>query len=268
MQWDSPWGRGFPGWHIECSAMSHKYLGETLDIHTGGPDNIFPHHECEIAQSESIHEKPFARYWVHCGWLEIDGGKMAKSKGRMYTIPELFEMGYTGRDLRLFLLRSSYRRPLPFDLDLLDQAKAERERFQNFVSYEMAERPDGPADPEVAALIASAAEEFEAALRDDLNTARAFAVWHEFTTAINKRGVSRPDAEAAVAFLRRCDEVFDVLDADDAGDLESEIEALIAERQQARADKNWARADEIRDELLARGIELLDTPQGVRWKRR
>ena len=116
MQWDSPWGRGFPGWHIECSAMSRTYLGDTLDIHTGGPDNKFPHHECEIAQSEGCNDKTYVNYWVHCGWLEIGGRKMSKSKGKLYTVPEMLEMGYDGRDLRMLMLKQHYRAPLPFDL--------------------------------------------------------------------------------------------------------------------------------------------------------
>ncbi len=267
MQWDSPWGKGFPGWHIECSAMSHKYLGETLDIHTGGPDNIFPHHECEIAQSESIFNKTFTRYWVHCGWLEIGGGKMSKSKGEMYTLPELFEMGYDGRDLRMFLTRQSYGGPLPFDLDLLDQAKAERGRFQNFVSYEMRERPEGPDNPAVGAAIDAARAAFRAALEDNINTAGAMAALHTFTTEINRIGPNRSEAENVIAFMRECDAVFGILDPDGARSLDEEIEQLIAERQAARDKKNWARSDEIRDELLARGIELLDTAQGVRWKK-
>ena len=155
MQWDSPWGRGFPGWHIECSAMARKYLGDTFDIHTGGPDNKFPHHECEIAQSEGCTGKTYVRHWVHCGWLEIGGRKMSKSKGKLYTIPELFDMGYTGRDLRLFMLKQHYRAPLPFDLEMLDEAKKLRMKLNNFVSNEMGDDPRAET-PAIAELIETA----------------------------------------------------------------------------------------------------------------
>jgi cysteinyl-tRNA synthetase len=267
MQWDSPWGRGYPGWHIECSAMSRKYLGETFDIHTGGPDNIFPHHECEIAQSESANEKPFVRYWVHCGWLTLGGEKMSKSKGQLYTIPELVEMGYDGRDIRMFLIRQHYRAPLPFQLEVLDDARQQRARINNFVHYEMTNRPEGDLNPAVAEAVESARAEFREALEDNLNTSRAFAVIHELMTTVNRLQPARADAETVVAFMREADRVLDILDDAPAEVLDEDIERLIEERLQARKDKNFARADEIRDELAARGIELLDTPQGTRWKR-
>jgi cysteinyl-tRNA synthetase len=242
MQWDSPFGRGFPGWHIECSAMSRRYLGDTLDIHTGGPDNKFPHHECEIAQSESVTGKPFVRYWVHCGWVEIGGQKMSKRAGKLYTIPDLVEMGYSGPDLRLYLLKQHYRSPLPFDLERLDEAKRIRSRLDNFVFHEMAGRPDAPRKPEIARAAAKARADFRAALEDDLNTSAALAVVHEF------------------------DAVFDVL-ASPSAEGDAAIDALVAERDAARSARDYARADALRDELAARGIELLDTPQGTRWRR-
>ncbi len=267
MQWDSPWGKGYPGWHIECSAMAKKYLGETLDIHTGGPDNKFPHHECEIAQTESITGRPFVRYWVHCGWLEIGGGKMSKSKGELYTIPELTEMGYEGADIRLFLLRSHYRAPLPFDLELLDEAKTVRARLDNFVYHEMTERPDGTANPDLPKLLADTRRRFKEALEDDLNTSAALAALFELMHAVNKAQPGREDAERVVALVREFDEVFDVLSPPPQQDLDAEIQSLIEERDTARAERNFARADEIRDELAARGIELIDTDGGTRWKK-
>jgi len=266
MQWDSPWGRGFPGWHIECSAMSRKYLGDTFDIHTGGPDNKFPHHECEIAQSESVTDKPFVRFWLHCGYLNIGGQKMAKRAGKLYTIPELLEMGYDGRDVRMFLIRSHYRAPLECTLDLIDEAKQQRSRINNFFGYEMRERPEGDAHAAVAAAIDEARTLFREALEDDLNTAKAFGVVHEFMSAINRLQPSRVDAEAVVAFMREINAVLDILD-DEPVTVDENIERLIEERNAARAAKNFARADEIRDELLQNGIELLDTPQGTRFKR-
>jgi len=268
MQWDSPWGRGFPGWHIECSAMSRKYLGDTFDIHTGGPDNIFPHHECEIAQSESVTGKPFVRFWVHCGWLTIGGEKMAKRAGRMYTVPELVETGYAGADIRLFLVKQHYRAPLPFRLELLDEAREIRRRFNNFVHHEMAERPEGPDDPAVAAAIEDARGRLRAALEDDLNTSEALAVLHGFMTTVNRIGPARGDAARAAGFLREADRVFAFLDEPPAAAaLDEEVEGLIAEREAARKARDFERADRIRDDLLARGIELLDTPQGTRWRR-
>jgi cysteinyl-tRNA synthetase len=267
MQWDSPFGRGFPGWHIECSAMSRKYLGDTLDIHTGGPDNKFPHHECEIAQSECVTGVPFVRHWIHCGWLEIGGEKMSKRAGALYTVPELIEKGYTGADLRLYLLRTHYRSPLPFDLALLDEAAKTRTKLDHFVGYEMAERPAGPDRPDVARAIETARRDFAAALDDDLNTSAALAVVHTFMTAVNRAEPARADAERAVALMREFDRIFGVLSDTTARTGEdAEIDALVAERDAARAAKDWARADGIRNQLAERGIEIYDSPQGTRWR--
>jgi len=221
MQWDSPWGKGFPGWHIECSAMSRKYLGDTFDIHTGGPDNIFPHHECEIAQSESVTGETFVRYWVHVGWLTIGGDKMAKRAGKLYTVPELVEMGYEGPDIRLYMLKQHYRKPLPFDLELLDEAKRIRKRINNFVFYEMANRPEDFEKDAVKAEIEEARERFQAALSDDLNTSGALAVIHGFMTAVNKLEPSNADAALVVEFVREWDGVFAILDDEPEDDLDT-----------------------------------------------
>ncbi|MEM8885725.1 MAG: cysteine--tRNA ligase [Planctomycetota bacterium] len=266
MQWDSPWGSGFPGWHIECSAMSRTLLGDTLDIHTGGPDNKFPHHECEIAQSESVTGKTFVNLWMHCGWLEIGGKKMAKRAGKAYTVPELHELDYDGRDLRYLMLKQHYRAPLPFTLDLLDEAKSARKGVNNFVHYLMPERPEGPDQPAVADAIAKAREQFDAALRDDLNTSAAFAAMHELMTAVNRAEPGRADAERVVETMQGFNVVLDILDPAPAA-IDDDVEELIAQRNEARANKDFATSDRIRDDLLARGIELVDTPQGTRWKK-
>jgi len=269
MQWDSPWGRGFPGWHIECSAMSRKYLGDSFDVHTGGPDNRFPHHECEIAQSECVTGVPFVRFWVHCGYLEIGGAKMAKRAGRIYTIPELLEQGYAGRDIRLFLLKQHYRAPLPFDLSLLDEARTIRARLDNFVRFEMAERPPGEPDPRVADAIEKARADARSALEDDLNTSEVLAAVHGLVHRVNALSPCAADAAAAVACLRDIDRVLGVLDPEpEAAEADPEIEALLAQREAARASRDFAEADRIRDALAERGVEVLDTPAGPRWRRR
>jgi cysteinyl-tRNA synthetase len=269
MQWDSPFGRGFPGWHIECSAMARKYLGDTLDVHTGGPDNKFPHHECEIAQSECETGTTFVRHWLHCGFLEISGEKMSKRAGVLYGMPDLAARGFDGADVRLFLLRHHYRAPLPFDLGLLEDAKKTRAKLNNFVHYEMTSRPEGPAKPDVGERIEAARQSFREALENDLNTSAALATIHEFMTAINRLEPSAADAATVVACMQDFDRVFDVLDVPEAapGGDDAEIDALVAERDAARAAKDFARADAIRDELTARGIELLDGSEGTRWRR-
>ena len=268
MQWDSPFGRGFPGWHIECSAMSRKYLGDTLDIHTGGPDNKFPHHECEIAQSECVTGEPFVRFWVHSGWLEIAGEKMSKRAGTLFTVPELMERGYTGADLRVYLLKQHYRSPLPFEFPLLDEARRIRQRIANFVEHELTERPEGPDQEEISQAIEEARNDFRAALEDDLNTSAALASIHAFMSRVNRAAPGRADAERAGALMRELDAIFDILGEDEAGGDDGEIDALVAERDAARSEKDWDRADALRDELTQRGVELLDSPQGTRWRRR
>ncbi|MHC4954848.1 MAG: cysteine--tRNA ligase [Planctomycetota bacterium] len=268
MQWESKFGSGYPGWHIECSAMARKHLGDTIDIHTGGPDNKFPHHECEIAQSESVTGKPFVRYWMHCGWLEIGGSKMAKRAGKAYSIPELIGMGYDGRDLRYLMLKQHYRAPLPFTLELLDEAKRARATFSNFLGFELEKRPEGPEDPKITEAIDATRKRFNEALADDLNTSAAFAALHELMGAVNRAEPSAADAARVVEFFREADHVFGILDDPKAAeDLDAEIEGLIGQRDAARAAKDFATSDRIRDELKARGIELIDTAQGTRWKR-
>ena len=269
MQWDSPWGRGFPGWHIECSAMSKAYLGETLDIHTGGPDNKFPHHECEIAQSEGCNGETICEV---LGTLRLVGNWRTKNeqeqRGKLYTVPELLEMGYTGKDLRMLMLKQHYRAPLPFDLELLDEAKKLRVKLNNFVAFEMPRRPEGPSQPAVEKTINECREKFKSALEDDLNTSVAFAIMYELMTTINRLEPSADDAKLVLEFMAELDNVFGIIDFEEqVVALDAEIEGLIAERNQARADKNFQRSDEIRDLLLSKGIVLVDTPQGTEWRK-
>jgi len=213
--------------------------------------------------------KRFVRHWIHCGWLEIGGEKMSKRAGALFTIPELIEKGYTGADLRLYLLRTHYRSPLPFDLSLLDEAAKTRAKLDHFVHYEMAERGDGPDQPAVAQAIDTARRDFAAALEDDLNTSVALAAIHTFMTAVNRAEPHRADAARAIAAMREFDAIFGVLsDAPASGADDAEIDALVAERDAARAAKSWGRADQIRDELATRGIELLDSAAGTRWRRK
>jgi cysteinyl-tRNA synthetase len=271
MQWDSPWGRGFPGWHIECSAMSRKYLGDTLDIHTGGEDNAFPHHECEIAQSESLTGKTFVNYWLHTRFLLVDGAKMSKSKGTMYTIDDLEERAVSIRVLRYFLLSAHYRAAMNFTFEALDGAKTTVDGLDAMVRgiAESASRPDRA---EVAAACDKAGREFLAALQDDLNISSALSAVHEFRAFVNKSGPYSPGDVAHVrARIAAFDSVLglDLLAAPTsaaAGD--AAIDALVAERQAARKAKDFAKSDAIRKELDAKGIVVEDTPNGVRWFRK
>ena len=204
---------------------------------------------------------------VHCGWLEIGGRKMSKSKERLYTVPELLEMGYTGKDLRMLMLKQHYRAPLPFDLELLDEAKKLRVKLNNFVAFEMPRRPEGPSQPAVEKTINECREKFKAALEDDLNTSVAFAIMYELMTTINRLEPSADDAKLVLEFMAELDNVFGIIDFEEqVVDLDAEIEGLIAERNQARADKNFQRSDEIRDLLLSKGIVLVDT-QGTEWRK-
>jgi cysteinyl-tRNA synthetase len=269
MKWESPWGVGYPGWHLECSTMSQKYLGDTIDIHTGGEDNIFPHHECEIAQSEGSTGKPFVKYWLHVRFLQVDGAKMSKSKGNFYTLKDLLAKGFDPMAIRYTLISAHYRQQLNFTFDSIDASAGAIKRLKEFVTN--MDAASGESDnPEVTALCERVLADFEKELDDDLNIAGALAHVFDFVREINKLDVSAADGARAVATIRKIDTVLGVLPEAGAGDeaLDAEIDALIAERQQARADKNFARADEIRDQLAARGITLKDTPDGVRWERK
>ncbi|MBR2675186.1 MAG: cysteine--tRNA ligase [Mogibacterium sp.] len=269
--WESPWGMGRPGWHIECSTMAKKHLGETIDIHGGGQDLTFPHHENEIAQSEACNAAPFARYWMHNGYINIDGRKMSKSLGNFFTVRDIREH-YSGDIIRFFLLSGHYRSPINFSDALMEQSKQGYERIATAIEtleFLAENGSDEPAADE-ASKIASMdkfREKFVEAMDDDLNTADGIAAIFELVSEINttvKDGSSKSYAKEA---LKRIKELTDVLgifnkEEEESG-LGDDIQALIDERQTARAEKNWARADEIRDELAAMGITLKDTPQGV-----
>ncbi|MCB9899529.1 MAG: cysteine--tRNA ligase [Planctomycetes bacterium] len=267
MQWDSPWGRGFPGWHIECSAMSQQYLGTTFDIHTGGEDNIFPHHECEIAQAEGASDAPFVRYWMHARHLKLEGGKMSKSAGTFYTVGDLVEMGHAPEAVRFLLIRSQYRQVLNFTLDGLAEAAGSIRRLRLFEA-ELLERADGAAPGEPPAWVAEAVRRFDASMDDDLNMSGALDGVFTLLNEGHRHQPKGADAASALSALRRFDEVFGVLPLDaSSGPDDAEVDALVNEREAARAAKNWTQADRIRDRLQEMGIELLDGRSGSRWRR-
>ena len=269
--WESPWGMGRPGWHIECSTMAKKHLGETIDIHGGGQDLTFPHHENEIAQSEACNGVPFARYWMHNGYINVDGKKMSKSLNNFFTVRDIREQ-YSGDVIRFFLLSGHYRSPINFSDLLMEQSKQGYDRIATaietleFLTANGTEEPmDGEA--EKIASLDKFREGFIEAMDDDLNTADGIAAIFELVSEINLRvkdGSSRSYAKEALARIRELTDVLGIFGGEGAEEgLGDDIQALIDERQAARKEKNWARADEIRDQLAAMGITLKDTPQGV-----
>lgn len=268
--WDCPWGKGRPGWHIECSAMAKKHLGDTIDIHAGGQDLQFPHHENEIAQSECCNGVPFANYWMHNGYITIDNEKMSKSKGNFFTVRDILE-DYSGEVIRFFLLSGHYRNPINFSDALMEQAKAGLARMENAkenLKHLIANSGGEMTDDEKAALdrYDKYREEFIAAMDDDLNTADAISAIFELVTAINtavKDGASREFAQKSLDTLMELATVVGLLQQDADDEIDDEIQKLVDERQEARKARNFARADEIRDMLKERGITLKDTPQGV-----
>jgi len=271
MKWESRYGPdGFPGWHIECSAMGMALLGETLDIHTGGEDNIFPHHECEIAQSEALTGKPFVRYWMHTKFLQVDGGKMSKSLGNVYSIDDVVERGYSARALRYTLIRGHYRQPLNFTWDIMQAATAALENYDDLVvrlRRAIGGQGAAPSSDDGLDLVETAVGTFEDAMNDDLNTPKALASLDVLRRHVLEERLGQTAAAAGLQFVERANTVLGVIDTAEQT-IDADIESLIAERQQARKDKDFARSDEIRDELLAQGIALEDTPDGVVWRRK
>ncbi|MCK6447019.1 MAG: cysteine--tRNA ligase [Planctomycetes bacterium] len=271
MKWATRFGPdGFPGWHIECSAMARKHLGDRLDIHTGGEDNIFPHHECEIAQSESFTGQPFATFWMHSKFLQVDGGKMSKSLGNTYTLDDVSARGYTPRQLRFALIRGHYRAPLNFTWDAMKDAASSLENLDDLVvRLRRISNGEGAAsDPNAGAeAVAAARAEFEQHLNDDLNVAPALAPLFGLRTKALEGAFGSVAAKHALEFVGRANEVLGVIAVEEQS-LDARIDALIQERQAARKSKDFRRADEIRKQLDAEGIVLEDTPKGVVWKRR
>ena len=269
--WESPWGMGRPGWHIECSTMSRKYLGDTIDIHAGGQDLQFPHHENEIAQSEAHNGCTFANYWMHNGYITVDNEKMSKSLGNFFTVRDILEK-YDGEVIRFFLLSGHYRNPINFSDELMQQAKNSLARLQNAKEnlQFLIEKGEGEMtddEKEAYAGYDKFRQQFIDAMDDDLNTADGITAVFELVTAINtavKDGASKEFAEKSLATLMEFADVLGILQQEKAdGGIGDDIQALVDERQQARKEKNFARADEIRDQLAAMGITLKDTPQGV-----
>lgn len=270
--WDSSLGRGRPGWHIECSAMSMKYLGETFDIHAGGIDLVFPHHENEIAQSEGATGKQFVRYWLHAEHLKVEGESMSKSKGNYYTFRDLKEKGYSPTAIRYYLLSVPYRKQLNFTFEGLRAAETTVERLRDFRKRLEEAKVEPGNSVEIHEASQRALTEFEVGLDDDLNTSVALAALHnlmrEVNTALGDHTVLEENKRELLALLDRFDSVLNIMGHGEALMLDAEIQVLIDERQEARRRRDFSRADEIRDQLAAQGITLEDTKDGVRWKRR
>lgn len=273
--WDSPWGKGRPGWHIECSAMSRKFLGDTLDIHAGGIDLCFPHHENEIAQSEAWTGKPFTRYWLHNGYINMGNEKMSKSRGNIATVHDLRQQ-FEPRALRYFLLSAHYRNPIAFSHESIRQMENGLERIDTAVvnlRHRLKSVLDGEVETDAAEALEGLSQRFVAQMDDDLNTANAISVLHDWVGLVNeilsRPTVTRGTLEGLLDWIQRIgSDILGLVNTGKEEDLDAAVEALIEERQQARAKRDFAHADAIRDQLQAMGIILEDTPQGVRWRRK
>jgi cysteinyl-tRNA synthetase len=269
--WQTAIGEGRPGWHIECSAMSMRYLGPSFDIHTGGVDLVFPHHEDEMAQSEAATGAPFVRTWLHNAHLQMSGAKMAKSTGNIARPADLYAAGVSPRALRYALMATHYRSPLEFSERSLEAAAAAVERLNTAVTALDAYAEDGPDDETLPALLTAARADFAAGLEDDLNISAALAATFDLVRELNSRvaarSISTADARRGVAALRELDSVLAVLDDEAGEDLAPELVTMLEERVAARAARDWARSDALRDELAAAGIVVEDTPDGQRWRR-
>lgn len=272
--WESPWGKGRPGWHIECSAMVHRFLGNTIDIHCGGQDLIFPHHENEIAQSECCNGVPFSHYWMHNGYINVDNVKMSKSLGNFFTVRDVAEK-YGYEPIRYLMISSQYRSPINYSVDIIEQCKASLQRLytcRNNLDFALENATDIVPEnaEEIKKQLDSRREQFIEAMDDDLNTADGISAVFELVKDINVNVIDSKSAELIKYAINLFDELTNVLGLvynRDTGSLDEEVEKLIEARQNARKEKNWAEADRIRDELKAQGIVLEDTPQGVKWHR-
>ena len=273
--WDSPWGKGRPGWHIECSAMNWRYLGDTIDIHCGGQDLIFPHHENEIAQSECFTGKPFAHYWMHNGYINVDNVKMSKSLGNFFTVRDVAEK-YGYEPIRYLLISAQYRSPINYSTDIIEQCIAALNRLytcRDSLDFELKNAVDAEHDGDKAIIdgFDKYREQFIAAMDDDLNTADAIASIFELVRDINTNVVGKTPSKAlvegAIAMFDELTGVLGLVYNRKTETLDSDVEALIEARTNARKEKNWAEADRIRDQLKEMGIVLEDTAQGVKWHR-
>ena len=273
--WDSPWGKGRPGWHIECSAMNWHYLGDTIDIHCGGQDLIFPHHENEIAQSECFTGKPFAHYWMHNGYINVDNVKMSKSLGNFFTVRDVAEK-YGYEPIRYLLISAQYRSPINYSTDIIEQCIAALNRLytcRDSLDFELKNAADTQHDGDAAVIegFGKYRDQFITAMDDDLNTADAIASIFELVRDINSNVIGKAPSKAlcegAIAIFDELTGVLGLVYNRKTETLDSNVESLIAARTEARKNKNWAEADRIRDELKAMGIVLEDTAQGVKWHR-
>ena len=273
--WESPWGLGRPGWHIECSAMANKYLGETIDIHSGGQDLIFPHHENEVAQSECANGKPFANYWMHNGYININNQKMSKSLGNFFTVRDILEK-YDAEIVRFFMLSAHYRNPVNFSDILMEQSKSAVERVYtcidnlHFLLDNSEEREFNETEKKYSEELDKCKQKFIDAMDDDLNTADAIASIFDIVYASNTYlSTEEKNAQAvinkALDIISELGNILGLFTKSKSNSLDAEIEAMIEERNKARAEKNWAKADEIRDKLKEMHIVLKDTPMGVKW---
>jgi cysteinyl-tRNA synthetase len=266
--WQTPYGEGRPGWHLECSAMSMKYLGQHFDIHMGGVDNIFPHHENEIAQSEGTTGEKFVNYWIHCQHLIVDNRKMSKSLGNYYTLRDLIDQGHDPMAIRYLLLSTHYRKLLNFTFEGLLQARQSLNRINDFLFSLKGIEATAGGSPEICDLIGKSEREFQESLNDDFNISGGLGVFFEFIHQINLRGhqLKQQDIRDILAYVDRIDSVLGVLKKEETAITDEEILKKIEKRQDARQKKDYATADAIRDELKEKGIILIDTPDGVRWK--
>lgn len=272
VHWESPWGKGRPGWHIECSAMAMRYLGKTFDIHTGGIDNMFPHHEDEIAQSEAANGCTYVNYWLHCAHLMVEGDKMAKSAGNFYTLRQCLARGCSGRELRWVLLGAHYRKKLNFTFAACEQARAALAKFDELFAClkEVTAAGDGS---EAAEIVSRAKDAFADGLADDLNIseslAAVFGLQHDVNKLLNADSLSRPGAEMVLGLFRRFDAVFGLfdVDAEKGGEVPAEVLEMAEKRRAARAAKDWAAADVLRNQLQELGWVVEDVPDGFRVKK-